>query len=265
MKSFESDAASNPNEPNDLYCSVGCTGESNSRQKRCYEYPLDYLLLIKRNPRYRLYLISHLCQHVGDWYIRIASLLLVERLAPNSATAVSIVIIVKMIPQVTMTHIGGALADSFDRRKLMILLDTLGAFTTLLFLVAIRSENLILFYIVTALRATVHSIYEPITKSIVPMIASDSKEDLKKANTLNGLAWSFMVLVGGVVAGRSSAHFGVQICYREFVCCVIICEPKSADFSLELHLFIIILSFRQHNISNKCHCPLFSQGGVQGC
>ena len=35
-----------------------------------YQYPMEYLGLLNRNYRYRLYILSHLCQHVGDWYIR---------------------------------------------------------------------------------------------------------------------------------------------------------------------------------------------------
>ena len=174
--------------------------------------PLEYFLLVKRNRRYRLYLVSHLCQHAGDWFIRIASLLTVERLAPDSGNALSVLVVVKIVPQVFLSHLGGALADKYDRRKIMLALDCIGAVAVLFFLVAIRFESLPIFYVVIGIRATIHSLYEPATKSIVPMIVPEPSS-LKRAATINSLAWAFMLVMGGVIAGDSTAYIGVQVCF----------------------------------------------------
>jgi hypothetical protein len=198
----------NPNEPP--------TTETTDKGKlplNWWQYPLEYIWLLKRNPRYRLYLLSHICQHVGDWYVRIASLLALDRLAPGSATAISLLILTKMGPHVLLPSVGGALADTFDRRIIMMVLDSLGAMVTLGFVVAIHMESLSLFYVVAALRATVHSLYEPATKSIVPMLVCGDSLDLKRAMTLNGLAWSFLIMVGGVIAGQTAAILGVEACF----------------------------------------------------
>lgn len=177
-----------------------------------WQYPLEYVALVLRNRRYRLYLLSHICQHIGDWYIRIASLLLLDRLAPNSATAISILVLVKVGPHVAFPSLGGALADSVDRRKVMITLDTLGALATLGFLIAMASNSLVFFYVVSAVRATVSALYEPVTKALVPMIAEDH-EDLKRAMTLNGLVWAFLSAIGGVLAGATSQYVGLEACF----------------------------------------------------
>ena len=148
----------------------------------------QYYNLVKCNRNYRLYLLSHCMQHAGDWFIRIASLLSVERLDPDSATAISIVILCKVLPEVFITPFGGALSDSYDRKKLMITLDSVAAICTLCYILAVRSGNVVNLFLVTALRSTIVSIYEPITKSIFPMFVIDA-EDLKRAATLNGSAW----------------------------------------------------------------------------
>lgn len=179
-----------------------------------WRYPLEYILLVHRNPLYRLYIVSHFCQHIGDWFVRIASLLAIERLAPESATALSGVIIAKTIPQVMVSQIGGSLADVMDRRVLLIILDTTGAISTLGFLVAISQRNLHLFYVCTALRSSIHALYEPVTKAILPMLVPEAIE-LKRAMTLNGMVWSSMLVVGGVLAGGLSATMGVEACYGE--------------------------------------------------
>ena len=53
--------------------------------------------------------------------------------------------------------------------------------------------------------------YEPVTKSIVPLIVS--AEELKIAVTLHGMIWSIMLMVGGVVAGYASAALGIETCF----------------------------------------------------
>lgn len=195
---------SNPNEPPDPKAKVPF-----------WRYPLEYLLLVRRNSLYRVYLFAHVCMHVGDWFVRIASLISVERLAPNSAKALSGLILAKMIPQALFSHVGGTMADTFDRRKLLVILDCIGGVLTWGFILAVAMDSLELFYLFSALRAAVHSLYEPTSKAIVPMLVADN-QDLKRAMTMNGMGWSLTVILGGVLAGSLSAYLGVEICYSKF-------------------------------------------------
>lgn len=52
----------------------------------------DYYKLIQTNRNYRLYLFSHMCQHAGDWFVRIAALISVQRITDGSSTALAIVV-----------------------------------------------------------------------------------------------------------------------------------------------------------------------------
>ena len=182
-------------------------------QNSCYIK--SYIDVIRLNRNYRLYLLSHLCQHTGDWFVRVAALLTVQRLAPGSSTALATLIMTKMLPEVILTPIGGALADSYDRRWLMIIYDALAAVAVLGYIVAARSGSLGMLYVVSTFRASVCSFYEPVTRSIVPMMVIDA-QDLKRATTINGIAWSGMLVLGGFVAGYASASFGVEACFGKF-------------------------------------------------
>eukprot|EP00977_Amphora_coffeiformis_P018232 scaffold6320_cov169-Amphora_coffeaeformis.AAC.6 len=200
---------------------------------------LEYILLLRRNPNYRVYLLSHICQHVGDWYIRIASLLTVTRLAPGSATAISVLMLVKTTPHILCSQLGGALADSIDRRRLLIALDVLGAVATLGFILALHHESLVIFYIFASVRATIHALYEPTTKALVPMLV-ESAEDLKRAVTMNQLAWASMLALGGIVAGTTSAYFGLAACYifdsiTYFLSAIILVCMLRGDYKVEHH------------------------------
>jgi len=168
------------------------------------------LLLTNRN--YRLYLLSNICQHAGDWLVHVASLIAVNRLAPGSATAVSFLMLTRTIPDALLTPIGGMLADSFDRRKLMIAMDAAGSMAVLGYVAAIRMESIELLFTASAVRCTIHAIYEPTTRAIVPLLVTDA-DDLKRATTLHSIAWSSLMIMGGIVGGYASAAFGLQLCF----------------------------------------------------
>mmetsp|Transcript_27626 Transcript_27626/g.41809 ORF Transcript_27626/g.41809 Transcript_27626/m.41809 type:complete len:482 (-) Transcript_27626:90-1535(-) len=191
---------------------VSSTEEVPAEDKSWYYYPLQYMKLLRENPQYRLYLLAHCCQHIGDWYIRMASLLTLKELASDSARAISIFILVQTLTHIIFCQVGGALADSLDKRKLMIGLDVFGAVATLGFVVALREKSLALFCVFGAIRAFVQSLYDPTSRSLVPMLVSNAN-DLKRAATLSGLSEAFLLAIGGVLAGQTELYFGLAGCF----------------------------------------------------
>ena len=171
-----------------------------------------YLTIMMTNHNYQLYLLSTFCQHLGHWFIHIASIVTVDRLSGGSSTALGKYIMTHTIPKIIFSPIGGVLADTFDRKHVMIVLDILGAIVVLGYLVAVRSENLSILYTASTCRATVHALYEPVTRSIVPLLVSND-QDLKRAVTINGAAWSGMLCIGGLAMGSISAMIGIEACY----------------------------------------------------
>ena len=95
----------------------------------------------------------------------------------------------KTLPEVLFTPIGGVIADSFDRRKMMMRLDVVAGLSVLSYVLALWSGNVIFLFLSTVVRSIIQALYNPITKSIVPMFVTDP-EDLKRAATLNGMMWS---------------------------------------------------------------------------
>lgn len=171
-----------------------------------------YVSLLRDNRNYRLYLLSHLCQHAGDATIKVATLLSLEHLVPGSGTAISAVIMCNVIPEIFVTPSGGIIADSYDRRKLMILLDGFGAVAGAVFIVAHRMMSVRALYTAVILRSILASLYHPVSTSITPMLVSDP-EDLKKAIALSGIVWSLMFIFGGMFAGFVAATIGIEACF----------------------------------------------------
>jgi len=146
----------------------------------------EYARVLEKYPYFRYYLMSHLCQHMGDWFVRIASLLLVQELSSKGKALSHLVLSVKL-PMAAFANVGGVLADRYDRRKLMIALDLISGVVVLGYLVAVRYQSLPLVYVVTILRSVVGAVYYPATTGIVPLIVPE-KHDLQFAVTMN--AWA---------------------------------------------------------------------------
>jgi MFS family permease len=171
----------------------------------------DYYRVMREYPMYRAYFFSHVCQNMGDWFVRIASILVVEELSSSGKTLSHLALSV-LLPKAIFAQVGGILADRFDRRQCMILLDVLSGIAVMGYLVAIHYRSLIMIYMVSALRSTLSATYYPITTGIVPLLVPDV-QDLQLAATLNSWAWGMTSVIGGLVAGSITASIGLSACY----------------------------------------------------
>jgi MFS family permease len=175
-----------------------------------------YWGLLRSNREYRLLLSSYLITHCGEWLTYIASIDFIESQMQKSntasRTAISILVAARLLPNVLLSLFGGTLADSFDRRKSMILLDVCGAICALLFVVAYQLESINLIYLMTFLQESIAGLYQPCSGSIIPlMVTNDSA--LQKATTLSGVAWSAMAAFGSAAGGFLVAAFGSRNCF----------------------------------------------------
>ena len=187
--------------------------ESDDKSEYSGERISGYIRLLSANKNYRLYLVSHFYRHFGDWFVHVANIIAIGSLVPESSTALAALIATKLVPNIIFPSFGGAIADSFDRRLAMICLDFLGAVITMGHILAIRESSVSTLYAVSFARATIAAMYEPVTRSIVPLMVP--LQDLKKSAVLNASAWSTMTMVGGTVAGYTIALFGIELCYSK--------------------------------------------------
>jgi hypothetical protein len=165
----------------------------------------DYVKVMRKYPGYRYYFVSHLCQHIGDWFVRIASLLIVEELSTEKSEGSSLahLTLSTLLPRAFFAQIGGILSDNFDRRKLMIIMDIMSGVVVLGYLLAIQYKSLSILYAVTTVRSAIGSAYYPVTTGMVPLLIPNVR-DLQLAVTMNSWAWCSMAIVGGSIAGAAT-------------------------------------------------------------
>lgn len=176
----------------------------------------SYVDLLKGNREYRFFIASYLVTNCGEWLTYIASIDLIETKMQNSSqesrTAISILVLVRLLPNVIFSPFGGMLADNVDKRRLMVVLDLASALSGLLFLLAYELQSIMLVYLATLIQQILGGLYQPSSASIVPMLVRDDNE-LKKATTLEGLVWSGMQAFGAAASGFVVDAVGVRTCF----------------------------------------------------
>ena len=71
-----------------------------------------------RNPAFVRLWTAQVLSSLGDWVGLFAILAIAARVSNNSATAVSLVMVARMLPSFFLATLGGVIVDRFDRRNL---------------------------------------------------------------------------------------------------------------------------------------------------
>jgi MFS family permease len=156
----------------------------------------------------------------GDWLTLLASISLINNAvgetSSNYNTLISLLMVVKSLPNVIFMPLGGILADKFDRRIVQIWINVLSGSCGILFLYAFYAQSITILYVSNFLQDSLTGLYTPSENAMVPQLVKDkseNSEELKKATTLTGLTWSLMAAIGSAVGGVLVALFGIEGCF----------------------------------------------------
>lgn len=119
----------------------------------------------------------------------------------ESALALGIIGLVRVIPIIIFSLIGGSFADSVNRKKMLFITQTiLGILSLILAITTISGlANPILIYIITALAATTLSFDMPSKQAMVPNLVD--KKHLSSAMSLNVIMFQTSMMIGPALAG----------------------------------------------------------------
>lgn len=150
-----------------------------------------------RHRRWRWLLGSVVISLAGDllYWVAIVAFL-VSGTSPGAGAAwVAAVLIVRLIPYVVIGPIGGAIADRFDRRRLLVGLDLVraGIFLTMAAVIAVDGPRLAAVVLV-ALSAICGTIYRPTLVAATPFLVTE--DDLAAANAAEAALAQLSMFVG---------------------------------------------------------------------
>jgi predicted MFS family arabinose efflux permease len=161
-----------------------------------------------RSGPFRAIWFSDVASNIGGWMQTVgAQWLLVS--VPHAPIFVSLVLVTDMVPDLLFGMVGGVLADTYDRRRLLIIVQiglaiTCGALTVLTYLHRMPPELLLAFTLMLGFGSVpVNPAFQAITPELVP------REQVPAAAVLSGVSINLARAIGPALAGIMIARTGV--------------------------------------------------------
>jgi predicted MFS family arabinose efflux permease len=171
---------------------------------------VGYIELLRGNRDFRNIWLGQVVSQLGDWFNTIALYTLVLELT-GSGRAVALVLVLRFLPSTVLAPLAGAVADRFDRRRVMILSDLGRAVVVLGFLFVRTADDLWLVYTLTILQLGLSAFFEPARSAVLPSVVKE--RELVTANTITSVTWSAMLTLGAAVGGVMTAAFGATAAF----------------------------------------------------
>jgi MFS family permease len=160
---------------------------------------------VLRLPEFRKLFVAQTISDVGDGMTYMALMLVVNDLT-HSTAALAVLAIAVAVPSMVGGILGGAVADRFDRRRIMLASDSVRAVLVLGFTLVATADALPILYIVAFAQAAIGTLFSPARGAIVPRAVP--AEGLMAANGLGQMSRVICNLVGTTVAGVVFAAIG---------------------------------------------------------
>lgn len=164
-----------------------------------------YVALLRENPEYRKLYFAQVVSLLGDWFEFIAVQTLVYQLT-NSGLAAGFAIIASSLPSFFLTPLAGSIADRFDRRKIMLLMDLVRAGLALSLLLVRTPDQIWMVYVFQTLSVLFASFFNPALNASIPSLVK--RDQLLTANALSGATWGTMLAIGSLAGGLTIALVG---------------------------------------------------------
>jgi MFS family permease len=157
---------------------------------------------------YRLFATGQLVKLIGVWMQFTAQDWLVLQLSGQRPTALGTVVALQFLPVLALTLYGGKLADRFDKRKLLIVVNAAFAVVAGLLgvLVATGVAQLWHVFVLAAVSGTINAIETPVRQSFVSELVG--RELLPNALALSAATFNSARIIGPAVAGVAIAWIG---------------------------------------------------------
>ena len=165
-----------------------------------------------RHRNYQLFFSGQLISLIGTWMDQVAEAWLVYRLT-GSALLLGTVAFASQIPVFLLAPIGGALADRYDRRRILVATQSSMMLLTFILAWLTLSHRVQIWHVVTlaALTGVVNALDLPARQAfVVDMV---SRADLVNAIALNSSMFNGARVIGPALAGIVVAAIGEGWCF----------------------------------------------------
>jgi MFS family permease len=165
------------------------------------------LSLLRRNRDFRRLFLSSVVSLLGDWFsfVAVADLVTEETGRPGTA---AFLYAATVLPVFLASPIAGAIADRYDRRRILIIADLARVPIATSLCLAALWGSVPIAVVAIVLLGVGASFYDPVATAATPNVVEE--RDLATAQSLMGALWGSMLLVGAGLGGLVADLFGRQ-------------------------------------------------------
>jgi MFS family permease len=165
-----------------------------------------YWRLLHENPEYAKLWFAQVISLMGDWFNTVVLSSMVARFSNGSGIAISIFLMLRVLPPLLAGPFAGVLLDRFNRKHLLVASNLLRAVIVPLYLLSTGAETLWIIYAITILQFALSAVFEPGQGAIIPALVKPI--DIVEGNTLMSITWSVMLSAGAILGGIFAFMFG---------------------------------------------------------
>src|SRR6266849_3107094 len=167
---------------------------------------------VLRNRNYALLFWGQLISAAGT-QMQVVAVAWQVYLLTHSAVALGVIGLIQAIPRLVFSLVGGVLADVFDRRKMLLVIELLLAATSAVLAICtiLHVINLVIIYVVVLIAASVSAFEFPTRQAIVPNLVP--REQMADAMSLSMAMMQLTFIIGSTAGGFVIAWVGVANTY----------------------------------------------------
>lgn len=177
-----------------------------------------------------LVVIGQIISLFGNSILRFALPLYLLR-TTGSAALFGIVTACSFLPMIFLSLVGGVLADRFNKRNIMVILDFITALVVIFLLLALNKLSIVpLFIIILMILYGISGIYQPTVQASIPSLVSSEK--ILSAGAIINQIGALSNLLGPIIGGMLFGTFGII----PILTISIICFTLSAIMEIFIHI-----------------------------
>ena len=167
---------------------------------------------LRKNRDYRLLFFGQLVSVLGTMITHVAIQYQIYQ-RTNSTAAVGLLGVIQLLPLSISGFIGGAVADKYDRKKIIVIAESLLALSSAgLFVTAIvPSTPVYTLYFIAAFASFLGGFHQPALSALTPRIIEP--DEIPAVSALSGLRGTTGMIVGPSLAGIILASLGLEWTY----------------------------------------------------
>jgi MFS family permease len=167
---------------------------------------------LRKHRDFRLLYLGQTLSFVGSMLTYVALPYQVYELTQSSLW-VGLLGSVQLVPLLVAALFGGVLADSVDRRRMLVISELVMACASLVLVInaAVGKPSVVVLFLVSALMSGVNGFHRPALDALTPRLVE--RDDMPAVAALGSLRFNVGAIGGPACAGLIIAHYGVSLTY----------------------------------------------------